>query len=520
LAGLGVVCLAVLATGTIGRFALADDESDRAAREKKRAELIDKIDRRVRDISGKLSGFDSQRDYNNAEDAISYAREVADLVSELSNVKDSDSRANRIASNYPSYVGSFRDATKYLKKLKELQFAADGVADRCVHDEADLQQVIRGYGSRPDDSAEAFDKIPAMSNGFARVYVPLLDKLKDANSDFSSNASSARFDASEDNWSDGRSSYTDATARIVEYFKSRYIPIDAACKRLALGDKHPDVVTVLDDLRSYTGTTKQTVTLLKKDFNVWLADVRKLREMTAQDHEALREVMCRTGGEYEMAQKVAEVAERWSSQITNAYGTILGQSDRLAERGSSDKLKKYKGSQQVLEGIRANRATLEKLKRSDLQGSNNPKIKAKLEYGTRWHKSWQDSNCGGSNYAEFEISSSYCDNKIRPRSGCAADCVLTGSTCMIVEIKPDSGTAKAEGEIQRDMYLKGLKNWYAQNKKELFDKYPNIQKCERDGKELVIETRPEIYSFCPSSSDVKDFGENLDDISSDVSESE
>ncbi len=49
----------------------------------------------------------------------------------------------------------------------------------------------------------------------------------------------------------------------------------AACKRLALGDKHPDIVRALADLATYTGNVKQTVRQLKHDYNLWLADARK-----------------------------------------------------------------------------------------------------------------------------------------------------------------------------------------------------------------------------------------------------
>jgi hypothetical protein len=260
------------------------------------------------------------------------------------------------------------------------------------------------------------------------------------------------------------------------------------------------------------------VTQLKKGFNVWLADARTLREMTVQDHEAMRDVMCRTGGEYDMKQKVNELADRWASQISSAYGTILGQSDRLAERGVADKLKKYKGAKEVVEGIRANRTTLEKIKSSDLLGSNNPKIKAKLQYGIDKHKDLQSSMCS-SGYPEFEMSGNDCPNTVRPGSGCRADCVLSGGTCMIVEIKPDSDQAKREGKDQRDAYQKGLLAWYARNKEELFNKYPKIRECEHDGK-LTVDTREEIYRFCPSSSEAKELGENYDGLSSDVSESE
>ena len=66
----------VIALAVIGRLAVADSDSDRA-------DLIRNIDDKVGNIADKLSGFDSRRDYDYAEDALSYPRELRDLVSKL-----------------------------------------------------------------------------------------------------------------------------------------------------------------------------------------------------------------------------------------------------------------------------------------------------------------------------------------------------------------------------------------------------------------------------------------------------
>lgn len=494
-----------------GRLALGDAESDRAS-------LKREIEDKVRRIADRLSGFDSRRDSSYADEALAYAREVSDLVSRLRDVKESDSDANTIVSNYPGYIESFRDSMRYLKEIKRIQFLADGVADRCTRDEADLQTLIRNYVGRPDEADEAMSSLPAKGQEYGRSYAPMLDKLKDANNDFNSNASYARFDisvSSSDPWYDVKYRYSDAASRMIPYWKDRYAPVGAACTRLALGEKHPDIERALNDLKSYTGDVKQTVRKLKQDYNVWLADARKVREMTELDHKELREVMCTKGVDIaDIEQKVNAVADRWASQISSAYGTLLGQSDRLGERAVSDKLKKYKGAREVLEGVRANRATLEKIKNSDLQGSNNPKIKVKMQYGTNYHASW---SCSG--YKEFEISSSYCSNPIRSGSGCIADCVVLGSTCEVVELKPDNEEAKKMGDQQRRAYEAALLSWFDANKDELFKKYPKVTDCVRDGK-LSTKSRLETYTFCPSESDAKQFGEDLSGISSDVSESD
>ena len=510
--------VAVAVVVVVGPFALADDDN----KSSERASLISSIDDKVHSMASELSGFDSQRDYGNADDALSYARDVADLVSKLKDIQGSDSRANAIVSNYPNYLDTFRESTKYLKKLKEIQFRADGVADRCIHDEANLQTLIRNYVASPGEADEAFDKLPQKGQEYGRTYAPLLEKLKDADSDYRSNQSSARFDpslASNSNyWDDVKSNFRTDVDHMNDYWKDHYAAVDPACKRLALGEKHPDIEKALADLRSYTGSTKETVKQLKHDYNLWLADARKVREMTAQDHAELRETMCRKGVDVEdITQKANAIADRWASQISSAYGTLLGQSDRLAERATSDKLKKYKGAKEVFDGVRANRATLEKIKNSDLQGSNNPKIKVKMQYGIDEHKRRQSSLC--SEYKEFEISSSYCKNPIRSNSGCSADCVVPGSTCQIIEIKPDNDEAKAAGDKQKDAYEAGLHDWYAKNKEELFKQYPRIRECESDGK-LSTNARLELYTFCPSESEAKGFGEDLDSIPSDMSESD
>jgi gas vesicle protein len=70
---------------------------------------------------------------------------------------------------------------------------------------------------------------------------------------------------------------------------SDYAAAERVCPRLGLGEKHPDVEKALDDLAKYTTSTKDTVTQLKKDYNAWLKEVRKLRALTDKDHEEIRD---------------------------------------------------------------------------------------------------------------------------------------------------------------------------------------------------------------------------------------
>ena len=498
------VVLAMFAT-----LASADSESDRNSLKR---DIADK----VRAIADRMADFNSQSDESHADDALAYASDLKDLVSRLRDVQEDDSEAHAIVDNYPGYIDTFRESIRYLKAIKHVQFAADGVADRCSHDEADLQSILRLAVGQPDDTSGP-GLVSSKGQDLGRTYGPLLDRLKDANTAFASNASYARFDisvSSSDPWADVRSRYADSVERMKSYWSDHYGPIDNACKRLALGDQHPDIVKALADLAAYTGNVKQTVRQLKHDYNLWLADARKVREMTEQDHKELRDLMCTQGvDEQDITDKVDALADRWASQISSAYGTLLGQADRLTDRAVSDKLAKYKGAKEVFDGLNANRTTLAKIKNSDLQGSNNPKIKVKLQYGTNYHASW---SCSG--YKEFPISKDYCDNAIRSGSNCIADCLVTGSTCKIIELKPDNDAAKAMGDLQREAYREGLANWFDKNKDGLLKDYPNIANCISDGK-IATDSALETYKFCPDDAETRGFGEDVP-ISSDVSESD
>ena len=297
------------------------------------------------------------------------------------------------------------------------------------------------------------------------------------------------------------------------YWKDKLSAADTACKRLELGEKHPDIEKAIADLSKYRGSAKGTVTQLKKDYNEWLREVRKLRKFSDEDRNALRDVLC-TAGEYEMEAKVKDVADRWASQISSVYGTTFGQADRLKSRAQARELAKYKGPKEVLTGIVQNLSNLEKLKNYELQGSNNPAIRAKMEWGKKRHLDLQ----GSCTYAELEISSSDCDNRVRPGSGCRVDCVKTGSTCVVIEFKPDNPPAKAEGDVQLTSYISGLRAWYQRDKSTMFSKYPSLAQCENSDKtSLNLDRSLVTYEMC-SATVRNDFGALLDEATLDLAE--
>lgn len=491
----------------VGGIALADDDNER-----KRRDLIDKIDDALEYAASELSGFESDSDDGDLRDALSYISQVESLVGELDRVKDSDSKANDMVSRYPRYISDFRQAAGYLGKLKAGQRLADGAGDKCTNDEANLQTLIRNYVAKPDDADEAMTKLPEKANEYQKVWQPLMETWKRHDGDMANHASYARFSVSDGEWSDVSSSMYNSVNYIHTYWRERYALAERHCPRLVLGEKHPDVEKALADLKSYTATTKDTVTQLKKDYNVWLKEARKVREMSTTTRDEIRKAMCEAG-EYEVAQKVNEVADKWARDVASALGTLTGQGDRLVERANADKLKKYKGSAEVRGNVAKQIETLQKLKSYEMLGANNPKVKARLEWGNKRHDELQGSI--GCQYKEAKVE--HCNNAIRPGSGCRADCVVvSGSTCRVVEIKPDSSKGKEEGRPQVQAYTKGFRDWFAADRKGLFETYPEMKRCAPDDT-LRIDDDVVFYDFC-SGTVTNELGEKIDELSSDAPE--
>lgn len=273
----GSVVLALL-VAMVARNAIADDESDRK-------ELIEDIDDKVEDMSDELSGFASDSDAGDLDDALSYAREVADMVSRLDRVKGGDSRAGKIVSNYPGYISQFRDAAKNLKREKEIQRLADGLADRCGSAESDLQSEIRRYVGDLDSTAadEGPGKLTELGKNLGRTWGEAMRKVRENDNEIKNAAYNARFSVSEDKWSYVTSNMSSAASGMLDYWNDKVRATVSKCERLEQGEKHPDIDKALATLASYSGNTKNTVTQLKRDYNAWLRDVRKLRSFSGRE---------------------------------------------------------------------------------------------------------------------------------------------------------------------------------------------------------------------------------------------
>ena len=154
--------------------------------------------------------------------------------------------------------------------------------------------------------------------------------------------------------------------------------------------------------------------------------------------------------------------------------------------------------------IRTNTGTifssLKNINEGRLYGSNNPKIRSKIEYGKSQHVSEQNNLCSGN--AEISLW-----------SGSRIDCVVVrGGTCTIYEIKPGNSRAMSTGLRRANDYAAEVEAEYAA----VANKTPPERAAKFDGRRAVflscvdanntLRITPAVhpYPYCPTLAEVTD----------------
>ena len=484
----------------------ADDDSDRQ-------EIENRIDNKLGEIANDLAHVPSASSSSDVDEAVRDGDDLKSEVERLDRVKGDDSHARDIVDHYPDYVRALDDAARGLKDIKDSEYVLDARPRDCKDAEDHLREIIKDYvGNADEKAAEGVERLPEIAGKLGDEWRPRLEEWRRIAERLANDDGHDRMSSYGGRWSDVSSALNSAAYEIFDHWTRSYDATKLACERLAKGKEHPDVVKALEDLRAFTGNVKQTYKQLETDYRAWYAGVKELKKLTDDDRNELRQIMC-TAGEYEMNAKVAEVADRWAQKIGSQYGTLTGQAERLLDRADAVMKRAPKSAPKLKKAIQANLATMARIKDSELNGANNPKIQTRLKYGNDKHKDLQ----GHCDYAEVTISSSYCSNEVREGSDCRLDCILTGSTCTIHEIKPKTPRGEEEAAKQLRAYKGGLMTWYKRERDTLMSKYPKLSECEHgegDARELSVEGLPEFYDFCPSSND--DVGETFEPQDVDV----
>jgi hypothetical protein len=274
-----------------------------------------------------------------------------------------------------------------------------------------------------------------------------------------------------------------------DYWNDKYGAAKKACEPLALGRNNRDVDAAITQLGRNVSTASERSRAFYAEVRAWEAEISKLRDWTAQDVEDIRQAFCRAPDAGEYREAIA-VADRWATQLRGQYGTITGRAEQLKQAAdalialgrSRDRMEKVKAK------IDAAIASIDKVRAYQLQGSNNPLLKAYASYGQAEHGRRQ-----GSCDAKEILIQGDCDNPHPKRTDCKLDCMRG---CTVVEIKPDS--QKSLGFDQANAYRTALIRKYAREKDAMFrGSLSYFSQCvSSDRSELVLRVDVDDYPFC------------------------
>jgi hypothetical protein len=130
--------------------------------------------------------------------------------------------------------------------------------------------------------------------------------------------------------------------------------------------------------------------------------------------------------------------------------------------------------------IRRHWKSIGKMTRS-VRGANHPVIAYMLEQGNQAHRDYQDAE-GKCDVTEFSMV------KVKGR----ADCIKAeGTTCTVIELKPDNDRAIKLGKLQATRYVRELRS-RGDAYKDLVAKDRKFAACTK------FRTRVDCYTLCPT----------------------
>ncbi len=474
-----------------------------AGNDEVRKGLIRAIDVQAKSIYEGIKEVDRRSDdgASQIQEAQRSADEILSLLDKLKYARGEDDQAKRITDYWPDQVKKLREALVALKKLKAGQHVIDAGIEKCTSDERALQEKIRYYVGNKDEHEDGVIEIYQLAKALGETYTAKLRKAEEIRQELERWRDDAkRFDYTEGPWSNVKSSLHAAADGTYAYYRDLHEKVKRACDDLSKGERNPDVERAVEELKKNETGRKENYRAVAADFKAWAVDVRKFRDWSQRDTDDIQKAICEEDEEtVEDAAKA--VADRWASQLNSEWGSLTGRADRMLAAAEVLIGRKVKSAPRLKERIQAALQSIENVKAYQLQGANNPKLRAQIEVGKKKHQEKQSSlSC---EKKELEIESSYCSNPKKKGSSCIMDCV---KDCVIIEIKPDNPAGKALGEKQARAYLDGVERKYQAKKERMFDDsgYEVFRKCLDSNQKLKVDWRVEPYPFCPEDDDLQD----------------
>ncbi len=216
----------------------ADNESDRR-------QYLSDIDSKLSSAAGELSGFETASSASDLDDARSYVRDVASLVSRLDGVKDDDSTAKDVAYRYPRFIDDWNAAAGYLRQLKDKQPLAIGYLKSCTA----WDTAMRERAKSSKDDPRAAEELSSFAKSVGRQGQDLMSeasRMRDQMEDYAEEV--ADFSADMNNWTRLRDATRYAGSGIWRRWDKDYEEAKRACEEVVKGERHREVEATLGKL--------------------------------------------------------------------------------------------------------------------------------------------------------------------------------------------------------------------------------------------------------------------------------
>ena len=451
-----------------------------------------------------LAGDSSDSDINTAEQKLT---EVERMIEQLDRIKGNDGEAKRRVETWRNIARAGREGLKHLRVLKQAQFLADKAPEKCRDSTTRLMELIRGYADEREKGADK--ELALRARGMGAPIKEGLSKTDEQHGVMERALSDAqRWDPGEGRWRDVRDRHKASAQAIFDHWKKAREAAHTACDDLAKGDQHPEVLKAVADLGADRSDAETKILVLEADHRKWEERIKELRDWYKQDTKNVRDMFCKLpespgdsaeGDAY--AAQLTQIADRMRDRLKPRWAEIGNEAGSMITRAEALQRSKNKDVRieagKLRELIVKKMASLQNLLDNELNGANDPEFRAKMETGKNEHK-------------RIQSDSSKCTVSEVTFGSRRVDCIrVSGSTCYVVEIKPNNSDAQARGRVQiREGIAEITKELKGKKKKsELTGKYEVLQSCFDESAETArLEEELRVYEYCPPEGELyKDF---------------
>gem|GEM_PF-3026315 len=463
-----------------------------------RTDIVARIDDAVHAIATALDG-DPDLDA-----ARKHSSEVRELVTRLASVGGSHPRANEILAHYKGYADAFDAAAAVIARMRKASHSADGVLARCIKADAELSASIDKVKAHPDpDPSRDLARLSASGDAYGTSWTSTLGELAGVDRAIAADVTASHLSLTDSYWMSVSSHVDVAVHAIASAWTERYEPVTAGCAQLGLGQRHPELAPVLDELRKQAAATRSSTKQLTDDYNAWLRSVRGLRDLALKARDDIRGAIC-GATDLDLESRVENVADAAARELADDVTRTTGEATALRTRADSAKIKS------IVDGLKSTAPTIASVERAESRGRQSPRLHAVLAATKRRRD--DTVRLQGCTYGNIELAAVDC-----AAGSCRITCIkVAPHACKVVEVVPDNDHATADGAATGDRDIRDLRAWYAHDHTGLFARYPALRRCETDDKvELELAVAVTTYPACAKLT-AADLGDTLAEVPPDL----